>query len=184
MGKTGGGGRGGRTGGGGGAEAGPLESPLGYSPSYEEAAEVLGLGAEAVDRSYDLERMERDWTQGIAGESKEGIAYYYDAFPELKEMRLFQAYSERAPAGQSFENWKDTEMTLWRGGLVRFDETFASFTPSRSRAEWFAEQSGGGLHRVRIRPADLVGWASTGEDEVFVPPYNRAYNEIVVERVG
>ena len=155
-----------------------------YVMEPEEAAEILGISSRDVETDRHLEKVEWDWVGGAGvGESKEEIQGWYKLNPNIKELRLFGLYNKEGKEGQSFEEWKDDPVTMWRGGRPIFGETFASFSLNRATAENFAKRKLGHLYEAKVTPNDWVGVTRGGEAEVFVPEFDRNWDPISYKQV-
>lgn len=156
-----------------------------YEMEPEEAAEILGISSRDVEIDRHLEEVEWDWVSGGGGgEAKESIQAWYRSNPNVKELRLFGLYNKMGKEGQSFEEWKDSPVTMWRGGRPYFGDTFASFSLNKATAENFAKRGIGDLYEAKVKPNDWVGVTRGGEREVFVPEFNRAWDPIPYKRIA
>jgi hypothetical protein len=152
-----------------------------YEIGPEEAAEILGLPDRDVGSDAHISKVEWEWVSGGAedpGPLKQEIADWYKSNPGVKEMRLLGQYNMEGKAGQSFEEWKNTPMPLWRGGRPEFGETFSSFSHNKRTAEGFARRRGVPLYRADVRPNDWVGITRGAESEVFIPEFDSSWNPI------
>lgn len=158
-----------------------------YTMGPEEAAEVLGLPDRDVTIDRHISEVEWGWVSGGAedpGPLKQEIWDWYKSNPGVKEMRLLGQYNKEGKEGQSFEEWKDTPVTMWRGGHPDFGETFASFSLNKATAEGFAKRMGPGLYEAKVKPNDWAGITRGGEAEVFVPEFDRNWDPIPYKRAS
>lgn len=82
-------------------------------------------------------------------------------------------YKQSTSSPMSFTKWVNTSQTMYRGergqGTVKSD-IFKSYTPDRSVAQEF----GGSISSIRIKPKDTLGsYQTTAEQEFLVPAWKR-----------
>jgi len=141
--------------------------------SDESAMDDLGLDQSLwMPRLRHLEKVEQDWTMGGDPDAKIDIVETLKIFPELRDIRMYQLYGILDETGSKskagFAKFKRTPITMYRGGVPEYGQTFSSFTLSRGVAELFVEKHGSGLFKATIKPEDLVGFILTGETELLV----------------
>ena len=95
---------------------------------------------------------------------------------------MYYHYQFHGGGNVSFDEFMDTEITLYRGGGFR-DEPFTSFSFDREIAEKFTNPSKSGFKKprtvmaIKIRPRDTLGsYREASESEVLIPRhrYDRA----------
>lgn len=134
---------------------------------------------ETADRIYT--DIAEKWIVSTDSSAKADIKYYMKNNPLMRELTIFDLYtsykgnwsevqsdgSKKVRDPESYREWKQGEITIYRGGQVYHTDTFLSYTPSKRIAQGFVDRGGGALFETQAVPDDIIGYYASGETEIF-----------------